>query len=271
MKTALVTGSAGFVGRHLVPKLRARGYAVLGVDLANGGLEAFTGQAADFDVVVHLAANILDVDQRTKGGVGMYADIALDLLMCAWLERNPPREAFIAMSSCAVDYPDDPYSWVKRTLEQLCGRLHKQGVPVVILRPFSGYSADQAQSYPFPAILGRAMRHEDPLTVWGGPQVRDWLHIDDLTDAIVYAIHGFPKGEPIEIGTGIGTDFFTLARKMAEAAGYKPAIVGDTSKASSSPKRVADEKKAADYGWFSKITLAEGIKRSVESLQVLQR
>lgn len=262
MKKALVTGVAGFVGSHLVAVLEAAGYKVTGTEDMIPFLQT---DAGDWDVVVHLAANILDVNARMNMGMAAYQDMELDLAMCNWLEKNPPREAAIIMSSCAVDFPDDPYCIIKRTLEAYAKTLHKRGVPVVILRPFSGYGMDQALSYPFPAILGRAKQWQDPLTVWGGPQIRDWLHIDDLVRGILYAIHYFPKGEPIELGTGIGTSFFELAAQMAAEVGYSPKIVGDTTKASSSPRRVADPSVAAGYGWVATTTLRDGISKSLHA------
>jgi len=105
-----------------------------------------------FDVVVHLAANIVNVDARMKMGMEVFKDIELDLAMCRWLEKNPPKKCAVLLSSCAVDFPDDPYCIVKRNLEAMALVLHKKGVPVVILRPFSGYGGDQSLEYPFPSI-----------------------------------------------------------------------------------------------------------------------
>jgi nucleoside-diphosphate-sugar epimerase len=262
MMRALITGHEGFVGRHLVPKLEGAGYKVQGTEDVLGFLASPLAETS-WDVVVHLAANIINVHDRGRMGMRGFDDLDLDRRMCAWVEQNPPRKAMVVMSSCALDFPDDPYCIVKRTLEAFAQTLHRRRVPVVVLRPYSGYGPDQSLEYPFRAILGRALRHEDPLTVWGGSQVRDWVHIDDLTDAIVYGIDHFPHGEPVAIGTGVGTDFFTLAEKMAAAVGYAPQVVGDASKQSSSPRRVADTCIAAQHGWQATITLEEGIARAV--------
>lgn len=256
---ALVTGHEGFVGRHLVPKLVRAGYDVHGTE----NLQEFLCSplaTQTWDVVVHLAANIINVHDRGKIGMRAFDDIQLDLRMLKWIESNPPVKVFVATSSCALDFPQDPYCVVKITLESFAQCLYKQGVPVVILRPFSGYGADQSLEYPFRAILGRARRRENPLLVWGGSQVRDWIHIEDLTDVIVYGVDHFPRGVPIQIGTGVGTDFFTLAKLMAEAVGYSPRIVGDTTKQSSSLRRVADISLAQGFGWRARISLRQGIE-----------
>ena len=283
----LVTGSAGFVGRHLCQKLYGSGYTSspgVGYSVAHidpirygcgysppGGtvnefIEAVPRQT--YDIVVHLAANIVNVDQRMKMGMKAFDDIELDLAMCRWLEKNPPTKCVVLMSSCAVDFPADPYCIVKRNLEAMGKTLQKQGVPVIILRPFSGYGEDQSEEYPFPAILGRALRQEDPLTVWGGFQVRDWLHIDDLTDAILFAIENVTnQSVPIEVGTKRGTSIRDLAYLMANAVGYQPTVEGMLEKASSSRCRVAGRNKESkllqEWGWEPKISLEEGIKRAV--------
>jgi nucleoside-diphosphate-sugar epimerase len=290
MKKALVIGAAGFVGRHLCPKLNEAGYFVIGVDPkfpfkgeATAGSKGinyrqtfqswwygqnhrFAGET--YDLIIHLGAHIEDVNARLNGGLYQYDDIALDMDVAKFVQSYPPTEAFVWPTSCAVDNPDDPYAWVKLTGERLFKCLDKQGIRVVILRPYSGYGGDQAWSYPFPAILGRAVKKEKPLTVWGsGNQVRDFVHIDDLTDAFMHGIKCFPSGVPIDIGTGRGTNFLQLAYMMADAVGYETLVKPMTEKAESSPRRVANIKQAAHFGWTAKIRLEEGIRRAINEIK----
>ena len=282
---ALVTGSAGFVGRHLVPKLRASGYDdIVCVDprgpLSSGPAATFDWftencsylfEHVPFDLVVHLAANIINVDARMKGGMEMFDDIALDLEFCKWLEKNPPTKCAVLMSSCATDsWQTDPYAFTKLALEQMAQTLHKKGVPVIVLKPFSGYGEDQTEEYPFRAILERALRKEDPLTVWGsGDQLRDWIHVNDLTDAILFAIDKVPpSANPIEVGTAVGATLRTVARMIAAEVGYFPLIGCDSSKPASSGRRVANSAFSGkdvlqNFGWHPKIDLEEGIRRAV--------
>jgi UDP-glucose 4-epimerase len=268
----LITGYKGFVGRHLVEKLEELGHEVFGTEEMRNDEEGFliniekrpgpfTWGISQFDVVVHLAANIKNIDDRMNGGIAMFEDVILDYEFCKLMEALPPKKCLVLLSSCAVDFPEDPYCMVKRMLEAFASKLVKKGVPVVLLRPFSGYGADQSEEYPFRAIMDRAIRYENPLVVWGGSQVRDWIHIDDLVDAIIYGMDNFPiDATPVEIGTGIGKSISSLASRMAEAVGYNPQIKGDKTKAESSARRVADALKTYRlYGWEAKTILHDGI------------
>lgn len=272
-KTLLLTGSEGFVGCHLLPLLETQ-YDVLCVDPRHPNpwtVESWLkADEMNWDVVVHLAANIEPVDKRARNFVDAYRDIALDQLICSHMEKFPPKKAFIYMSSSAVDFAEDPYAFVKIVGERFCQSLVEQGVPVKILRPFSGYGADQAETYPFPAILQRVLRKDNPVTVWGsGKQVRDFIHVDDLARAIVWAIDDAPNGIPVEIGTGEGTELMQLARMIWEEAwpGEKFFGQADVEKPESSPRRVARIAMARRYGFESEITLKEGIVRSLKEMK----
>lgn len=286
VKTCLVTGSSGFLATHLKPKLKQAGYIGYycdkdkgyAFDIFNLLLRISDGDCVHgdeivnrrFDVVIHLAAYIPPIDERLKFPLKVYTEnMKIDATLVDYVDKNPPREKLILMSSCSVDSAEtDPYAANKQHLERVARALVDTGVPTTVLRPFSGYGTDQSRTYPFKAILLRALAKENPLTVFGrGTQVRDWVHVEDLTDAIVQCIGWPSSGTPVEIGTGIGTDFLTLARMIADEVGYNPEIRGLTEMPESSPKRIANTALAAQHGWRPKITLAEGIKMAVEAMR----
>jgi len=277
-KTALVTGSSGFVGRHLVKRLEQDGWQVTPMDIKNDIhysyhdllVELKVHPVWSYDAVFHLAANIEDINQRMHSNHSAYKDIELDLCVADFCRRTSPQ-VLVWPTSCAVDNPEDPYAWVKLTGEKIFGALAKSGQRVVMLRPFSGYGVDQALSYPFPAILQRALNKENPLTVWGhGQQVRDWIHVDDLVNAFMVGLENFPSGVPIDIGTGIGTSVTSLARMIADAVGYKPNIKALSDKATSSNRRVADISEATSYGFSAQVHLWDGIRAAVKAKQEQQ-
>ena len=132
---ALITGHKGFVGRHVFPKLIEAGYEVHGTENLEHFLHSSLASSS-WDVVIHLAANIVNVHDRGQIGMCAFDDLALDMKVFNWVERNPPRRALVVMSSCALDFPEDPYCIVKRTVEAFAACLHQHRMPVVILRPF---------------------------------------------------------------------------------------------------------------------------------------
>ena len=283
---AIVTGSCGFVGRHLIQLLRDAGYEVIGIDPKNEDINhrkcrfewwvksCFPEVWEPYDVFIHLAANIQSIDEREKGDLLKYADITLDYCAFDFVRKNPPRKALIYPSSCAIDAAEtDAYAYSKTVGERMAMALHRQGIPTVILRPFSGYGEDQAESYPFPALLSRVMNCKDEVKIWGSTDtVRDWLHISDLAQAFIWAIDNAPRGIPIDIGTGIGRPMWELVTLMLlvkhKLTGNKdtailPRIVADYTKPTSSRRRVADTTLAKAHGFEAKVTLQEGINHAI--------
>ena len=121
------------------------------------------------------------------------------------------------------EQPDAMYGWVKLTGEQMAVRVDGPS-SVHIIRPMSGYGTDQTRPTRSVHSSHRAQARANPFDIWGdGTQVRDWVHVDDIMATIVRLIDQ-DYTQPINVGTGIPTDFTTLATMMVDAVGYTPTI-----------------------------------------------
>ena len=134
---------------------------------------------------------------------------------------------------------------------------------VLVVRPFSGYASDQALDYPFPSLIQRAHKKEDPFVVWGSTEtVRDWIHIDDIVAAcLLLASHRLSI--TVNLCTGIATSFGNLAALMAEQVGYSPVITALDDKPKGVAYRVGNPTLLHSLGYIPKIDISEGVSRAL--------
>lgn len=253
---AMVTGDAGFVGRHMRTELERRGWNVAGCDLKNGSdaRDVFRSDDTVYDLVVHCAYHVggraaIDGEPRL-----LARNLELDARMFDWAIRTKQKRVLYYSSSAAYpihlqevtsafqilgndyDYtqpwipleesmidsqalgqPDARYGWAKLTGEQLAAAARLSGLQVSVVRPFSGYGHDQDLTYPFPAILRRAMAGD--LSVWGPPgQYRDWVHVDDVVGCSLAVVEQGIDG-PVNVCSGVGVEMGNLVVRMARLAG----------------------------------------------------
>lgn len=286
MKTALVTGGAGFIGRHLCGALLLAGYAVRSVDGKQDARDVFRRENGTYDLVAHCAAVGADRASIDRSPLALAANLELDAGLFGWAARQKPGRVVYLSSSAAYpvslqdgsvprrlresdinpgcpEQPDGIYGWAKLTGERLAALTRDAGVPVTVVRPFSGYGESQNSArFPFPALAQRARRHEDPFTIWGtGRQVRDWIHVDDIVAAVMTMVSEGIDG-PVNLGTGHGTSMLELATMMCAAAGYSPRFEPQPAAPSGVACRVADITRMSEF-YRPKITLAEGVKRAI--------
>lgn len=168
------------------------------------------------------------------------------------------REGDIDWTSAVLGRPDMTYGWAKLTGEYLCSFL--RGVKCTVFRPFSGYGEDQSEKYPFPAILNRVVRGDNPVVVWGsGHQMRDFIHVKDVCD-MAFKLHDWHGGGPYNLGTGVATSFFDLTAKALKVFGSPAILALDESKPEGVFVRVADVRLTSALGVVAKTSLEKGIK-----------
>lgn len=301
---ALVTGNRGFLGRHFTAELRRRGYEVHGMDVKattsqdcrtyfrtylSRGQVYQEANAGHFDLVVHCAAVVGGRETIERDPLKTAESLSIDAEMFRWAAVARPGRVLYISSSAAypVAYqtgdlpgyrlhedeidlprvvwePDEVYGWSKVTGELLADRLRRTGVPVTVVRPFSGYGVDQDQTYPFRAILDRVKeRNPGPLTLWCGDCVRDWIHVDDLV-AGALAVAESGTEDPVNLCNGIPVSFFDLARLMLDLSGQTDVgILSDPDAPQGVAYRVGDPTRMAGY-YVPRISIGEGITRALD-------
>ena len=201
-----------------------------------------------FDLVIHLAAVVGGRQHIEENPMDVAQDIIIDTEFFKWVIKTKPKkviyfsssavyplhlqtkEDHIKLSEDKLDFkknigiPDLTYGWSKLNGEYLARLAHsKYNIDIVCYRPFSGYGETQDSSYPFPAILQRAINKEDPLVIWSD-SVRDFVHIDDIYKYVMNTYKTINNGSALNIGTSVRTSFVELAKIAAEEIGYNPEI-----------------------------------------------
>jgi nucleoside-diphosphate-sugar epimerase len=283
----LITGHKGFVGKYFMKKYAE--HTITGVDLKDGNdCRDFFKQHPDtyFDLVIHLAA-IVGGRMTIEGNpLAVADDLSIDAEFMQWCLKTKPEKVVYFSSSAAyptnlqeqpyklkesdidlsnVRSPDLTYGWAKLTGEYCLQFLQSENIRTHVFRPFSGYGADQDLTYPFPSFINRARLKLDPFEIWGdGNQVRDFIHILDIVDAVDIAIQENIQG-PVNLGWGRPTSFNELKDIVCKIAGYTP----QTQHIINAPKgvdyRCSDNSKMLSF-YKPKISLEEGIEISLRGL-----
>lgn len=225
----------------------------------------------DWDVVIHLAAVVGGRLTIERNPLAVAEDLQIDSAFWRFVSRRPPVHIIHFSSSAAypvalqtatshrplresdIDFkkplgtPDLTYGWAKLTSEFLSQvAIDKVPSQIATYRPFSGFGEDQDLSYPFPSIMKRAIEQvdagSDVINVWGsGLQQRDFIHIDDVVSSVLATYRHLTAAEPLNLGSGVGTNFADLARRATRYAGRELEVRASADKPEGVYARVADD------------------------------
>lgn len=286
-KSILITGSHGFVGRAFQRYFSDEPADLYLIDRKHWSdcRDFFKVCSKRFDLVIHLAA-IVGGRMTIEGDpLSVATDLAIDSDMFNWaVKTRQPRVVYYSSSAAypiglqkdpdsslrlsesdidasldAIGTPDMSYGWTKLTGELLAGYARQAGVAVHVLRPFSGYGADQDLDYPFPSFVKRAAARQDPFPVWGtGRQARDFIHVDDVVRGTMSIIENDVQ-EPVNLCTGRSTNFLELADLVMAEAGYSAPVATHPGKPVGVMNRVGDPTFMNEF-YTARTSLEEGIR-----------
>jgi GDP-L-fucose synthase len=140
-------------------------------------------------------------------------------------------------------------------------------IPANVFGP--GDNFDILQSHVVPALISKfdsAKRNGiKKITLWGdGSPMREFLYVSDLASAIIYCLEKYNSDMPINIGTGAEISIKDLANCISEQIGFEGKIEWDPGKPMGTPRKMLDSGKLTTLGWSPKVSLQEGLARTIE-------
>jgi GDP-L-fucose synthase len=139
-------------------------------------------------------------------------------------------------------------------------------MPTNLFGPKDNFSKES--SHVLPAMIRKfhdaKIKNKD-VQLWGnGTAKREFLHVDDLAEAVDFLIESYDSDECINIGTGKDISIMELANLVSEIVGYEGSIKWDASKPNGTLRKILDNSKIDSLGWHPKISLVEGVTRTYE-------
>jgi GDP-L-fucose synthase len=189
------------------------------------------------------------------------------------LAPQPIKEDYLLTGS--LEPTNEWYAIAKISGVKACEAIRKQfGKDFVSLMPTNLYGShdnfDLKSSHVLPAMIRKfheaKMKSEktgvsEHVELWGsGTPMREFLHVDDMADAVVYAFENQLSENLYNIGTGSDLTIKELAELVQKTVGHKGNIIWDSSKPDGTPRKLMDVSKMTNAGWKAKIGLEEGIK-----------
>lgn len=148
------------------------------------------------------------------------------------------------------------------------GRDWISAMPTNLYGPGDNYDLDS--SHVLPALLRKfhdaKLQNAEEVVIWGtGTPLREFLHCDDLADALVFLLQNYSDYEHINVGSGIEVTIKQLAHMIAEIVGYEATLTFDTTKPDGTPRKLMSCEKLTEIGWSKARPIKDGIADTYQS------
>jgi len=295
--TVIVAGATGLAGSAVVKVFESKGKSVIGI---NRSVVDLMDAKVTIDFIAKAKPSLI-VDAAAKvGGIGANNSYPVEFLtdnltiqgnlMSAAHKAGVPNFVFLGSSciyprDCAqpikeeylmtgpLEETNSAYAIAKIAGIELINSYRKEyGTRWISLMPTNLYGPrdnfDLTASHVLPAFIRRfieaAESGADKVTLWGsGTPLREFLHVDDLAQAVLVASEKYDSNLHLNVGSGEDLTIKDLAEKVADAAGYTGRIEWDSSKPDGTPRKVLDVSRVKALGWKPTITLDDGIASTI--------
>ena len=303
-KTVVVTGGAGFLGRSVLQRLKARGAGRVIVprkadyDLVHEEAADRLYRDHDPDIILHLAAEVGGIGaNQDNPGRYFYANMAmaLHLVERARIHIESGRDfKFVQVGTiCAYPkftpvpfreeelwsgYPEEtnaPYGIAKKAaLVMLDGYARQYGLrsayllPVNLYGPFDNFHLHT--SHVIPALVRKCVAAadggQDHIECWGtGSASREFLYVDDCAEGILRAAEALDEPVPVNLGTCMEITIRELVELIARLTGFQGEIRWDTTKPDGQPRRCLDTSRAAElFDWRARVGFEDGLRKTID-------
>lgn len=299
----LVTGGAGFIGSHLVEKLRKERFNVVVVDnLSEGEMknlekvqEAIKFYKLDlreeeflslieeeiFDFIFHLAGTSYVLPSIVNPWFDFENTLIPSMRILESLRKNKLKTKLLLASSAAVygnpmripineeepTSPISPYGVTRLAIEKYASIFNElYGVKVVLLRIFSTYGPRQKKQIVYDFMRNLEKNPEEIEILGDGTQVRDFIYVKDNVDAMLkVALRGEFNGKLYNIASGTGVTTVELAKEIASLMGVNPNFKFTGSIRPGDPEKwVADIHQLKQLGYTPHYSLRDGLRETIE-------
>jgi GDP-L-fucose synthase len=290
-----VAGHRGLVGSAIVRALRAGGFdnlvlrtrqeldlteqadvrrffqserprAVILAAARVGGIQANNSHPAQF-IRDNLLIQDNVIDSAYRAGVDKLVFLGSSCIYPR-LAPQPIKEEYLL--SGPLEPTNEWYAVAKIAGVKMCQAFRRElGFKAISLMPTNLYGPgdnfDLQSSHVLPALIRRIheakLRGDPSVSVWGtGTPRREFLHVDDLADAVLYLLHAYDDEPIVNVGWGKDVTIRELAELIVSVVDYKGRLVFDSSKPDGTPRKLLDTSRLAGLGWQPRISLEQGIE-----------
>lgn len=294
-----IAGHRGLVGSALVRRLQALGFSNLILRdrtqlnlLRQSEVESFfTKEKPDY--VIHAAGKVGGILANSiKQADFLYENLMVASNVIHSAAEHGTRKLLFLGSSCIypklakqpihesellaseLEPTNEGYAIAKIAGLKLCSMYRRQyGKNFISAMPTNLYGPndnfDLQSSHVLPALLRKfhdaKTQGKNEVTLWGsGKPLREFLHVDDLADALVTLMEDYENEQTINVGSGEEVSISGLAGIIAEAVGFQGSLNFDSTKPDGTPRKILDSGRLKELGWKPRISLQDGIRKTYQ-------